>query len=140
MSEEASDSKVPKVEVSSSPEEDKFWIKFGSKLVSKSINVLDDRAKFMITTAASLLAIDFAVLVFKSRATAINVSPQFFFALSTLFFIISLFPRHYLVNPWTPDETKTLYREILDHKYNFHKIGFAFFFIALILVALTSLV
>ena len=127
------------VEVSSSSEEDMFWVRFGKTLVSQSIDILDERAKFMITTAASLLAVDFAVLVFASKIGTINVSPQFFFALSALFFIVSLFPRSYTVNPWTPDKTKATYSLMLKHKYRFHLVGFLFFFMALILVAASSL-
>jgi hypothetical protein len=128
----------PIAKASSSPEEDEFWIAFGKSLVSKTINILDDRAKFMITTAASLLSVDFAVLVFTSKIAIMTVSPQFFFAISALLFILSLFPRKYGINPWTPDETKHTYDSMIKHKYYFHIAGFAFFFVALISVAFSS--
>ena len=119
-------------------EEDEFWISYGQSLVSQTIDTLDDRAKFMITTSASLLVADFAVLLIMSRFALIFVSPQFFFAFSALFFIFSLFPRQFLVNPWTPDDTKNTYRSLASTKFQFHKIGFLFFFVALLLVALSS--
>lgn len=128
-----------KVEKSSNPEEDDFWVSFGKSLISDTIGVLDGRAQFMITTAASLLVVDFAALLFTSKIALAKISPQFFFAVSALAFVYSLFPRGYEVNPWTPDKTKNTYGAIVSHKQRAHVYGFFLFFIALILVAVTLL-
>ena len=129
---------TPKAEIPSFPEEDEFWISFGQSLISETINAMDTRAQFMITTSASLLAADFAVLLLVSRIAAVTVSPQFFMAISAFFFLLSLFPKQYNVNPWTPDETKATYLKILNHKHRLHVIGFSMFFLALVLVAVSS--
>ena len=133
-----SSSKV-KVEISSRPEEDEFWLSFGQSLISEAINILDNRARFMVTTSASLVTADFAIILITSKVTLLTISPQFFFAFSTLFFILSLIPRRYQVNPWLPDETKHTYIEIMNAKHRWHKIGFSLLFLGLLLVALSSL-
>lgn len=130
--------RVAKVELSSTPEEDEFWLTFGQSLISGAISVLDNRAQFMITTSASLLTVDFAILIIASRVTALTVSPQFFFAFSALCFMLSLFPRQYKVNPWKPDSTKLIYYKMLNTKRKCHIIGFILFFTGLILVGLSS--
>ena len=132
-------SDVAKVEVSPTPEEDEFWLSFGRSLISNSIDVLDNRAQFMVTTSAALTTVDFAILVIVSKVTILTVSPQFAFALSALCFILSLVPKRYQVNPWLPDETRSTYFEVLNAKHRWHLIGFSFLFLGLILVALSSL-
>jgi len=127
-----------KVDISSTAEEDEFWISFGQSSISETVGVLDERAKFMITTSASLLAADFAVLLLTSKVGPITVTPQFFFAVSALFFMISLFPRRYKINPWKPDETRETYQEVVEFKYRFHFVGFSMFFLSLVLVATSS--
>jgi len=134
-----SESSEPRVQISSISEEDEFWLCFAKSLISKVIDGLDDRAQFMVTTSASLLVADFAILVIAAKESVLKVSPQFFLALSALSFIASLFPRKYTVNPWLPDNTKQTYSEILNHKIRYHLIGFSMFFIALILIALSAL-
>lgn len=119
-------------------EQDEFWIEFGKSLISESIKTLDDRAQFMITTCASLLAADFAILTLTSNIGLATVTPQLFFPIAVLFFILSLFPRKIVINAWTPDDTRVAYKRIIDYKHRFHKIGFLFFFIALVLVAISS--
>jgi hypothetical protein len=122
-----------------SVEEDKYWISFGQTMINQTFEILDDRAKFMITTCASLLVADFAVLVITANIGIFSMSPQFFFAISSLFFMISLFPRKRTINPWTPDETKGLYEELTNTKYKYHKAGFLFFFLALVSIAFSSI-
>jgi len=130
----------PRAETSSNPEEDKFWISIGQSLVSHTIDVLDTRAQFMITTSASLLVVDFAALLITSKIALLKVSPQFLFAVSALSFMYSLFPKQFAVNPWTPDETKLTYGKIIHRKHRAHVLGFCLFFIGLVLVAITSLI
>ena len=131
-------SDAPKVEVSPTPEEDEFWLSFGKSLISNSIDVLDNRAQFMVTTSASLIAIDFAILVITSNVGIFMVSPQFAFAFSALCFILSVVPRRYQVNPWLPVATKYAYFKILNSKHKWHLVGFSFFFFGLVLVAFSS--
>jgi len=127
-----------KVEVSPTPEEDEFWLSFGQSLISNTIDVLDNRAQFMVTTSASLLAVDFAILLIASKVALLTVSPQFFFASSALCFIASLIPRRYMVNPWVPDQTRSTYFKILDYKHRCHLVGFSLLFLGLFAVALSS--
>lgn len=130
----------PKVEMSSTSDEDTFWLNTAQALISESIDTLDERAKFMITTSASLLTADFAVLLLSSKFTILNVSPQLFFSLSTLFFVISLFPKHYKINPWQPDTTRLIYYKIINQKRNWHILGFSFLIFALLLIVISSIV
>jgi len=132
-------SEVKKIQVSSSEEEDRFWLSLGQTLISDTVNVLDNRAQFMITTVASLLLIDFGILVLSTKTVILMVAPQFFFALSALSFVLSLYPKRYKVNPWTPDETRHTYHEILKNKHWKHYLGFSLFFVGLILVAVSSI-
>ena len=107
-------------------------------MISNSIDVLDNRAQFMVTTSASLIAVDFAILVIASKVAILTVSPQLVFAFSALCFILSVVPRRYQVNPWLPDETRSTYFTVLNAKHKWHLIGFSLFFFGLILVALSS--
>jgi hypothetical protein len=134
----ANSSHLAKVEVSSNPEEDEFWLTIGKSLISNAIKGLDSRAQFMITTSASLLTVDFAILLFTSKVTTLTISPQFFFAFSALCFIVSLFPKQYKVNPWQPDSTKLAYYKMLNVKRKYHIVGFVLFFLGLVLVGLSS--
>ena len=132
-------SRSPKTDIPPNIEEDEFWISFARSLISGTIDVLDNRAQFMITTIASLLIVDSAALLIASKITSFAISPQFFFAFSTLCFMYSLFPRRYDVNPSTPDETKRTYLKIMNNKHKWHIFGFLLFFIGLALVGVTSL-
>ena len=129
---------MPKVEISSRPEEDEFWLSFGKSLISNTIDTLDNRAQFMITTSASLLTADFAILVIASKVALSTVSPQFFLASSALCFIVSLIPRRYPANPWVPDQTRFTYLKILNYKHRCHLVGFSLLFLGLIFVTLSS--
>jgi hypothetical protein len=128
----------PHATIPKSPEEDEFWVSHGQSLINKTLDNLDDRAKFMITTCASLMVADFAILSLTSLNSIISISPQFFFSISALCFMISLFPQKYVINAWVPDQTKEAYKSVTKKKYKYHKFGFALFFIALLLVAFTS--
>jgi len=134
----AKPSTVKKVEVALNPEEDEFWLSFGKSLISGSIDILDNRAQFMIRTSASLIAVDFAILVIASKVALLTVSPQFLFAFSVFCFTRSLVPIRYQVNPWLPDETKSTHLKILNAKHKWHLRGFSSFLLGLILVALSS--
>lgn len=128
------------VELAPNPEEDKFWISFAQSLISNTLDVLDTRAQFMITTAASLLVVDFAALLVTSKIAPLRISPQLFFAFSALSFMFSLFPRRSSVNPWEIEKTKEAYQQIIKSKYLAHVLGFSLFFVGLILIAVTSLI
>lgn len=132
-------SKKLRVELSSSPEEDEYWITFAKSLISDTIKTFDNRAQFMITTGASLLTADFAVLLVSSNFSLITIFPQLFFVLSVFSFILSLFPRQYRTNPWKPDSTKLMYYRLLDNKRKWHLFGFSCFFVGLISITMSSL-
>ena len=131
-------SNTARVEVSTTPEEDGFWLTFGQSLISSTIDVLDGRVQFMITTSASLLTVDFAISLITSKVTTLTVSPQFFFAFSALCFMLSLFPKRYKVDPWQPDSTRSIHYKMLNIKSGYHTIGFILFFVGLVLVGLSS--
>jgi hypothetical protein len=132
-------SKQPKIGVSARQEEDSYWLNFGKTLISNTIKTFDERAQFMITTCASLITADFAILSFTSKFNILTISPQFFFSLSALCFISSLFPKKYVINPWQPNLVKARYNEIIGKKSTRHIIGFGLFFIGLIAIAISSI-
>jgi hypothetical protein len=57
------DNGVIKGKISSNVEEDEFWLKHGKKIMSKQFEGFDETAKFMITTCAGLIAVDFGLLI-----------------------------------------------------------------------------
>jgi hypothetical protein len=120
---------------------DEFWMKFGHEIVSKQLEGLDERAKFMITTCAGLIVIDFGLLfAFSTPSLSLRVVPQFFFAISALFFSFSYFPRGQEIQFEAPDEIKNAYTTLTNAKIQWHRYGFTLFFIGLLAMAITSLI
>lgn len=124
-----------------SPEEtNKFWKSYGTEFVKGSIQSLDDRAKFMITTCASLITVNFGLLLaFPAQSTIIKVSPQFFLAISALFFALSLSPKLEKLNLASPGSIERVYNKSMKWRLKLHYIGFGFFVAGLFAVAITSL-
>jgi hypothetical protein len=125
-----------------SPEEtNKFWKSYGTEFVKGSIQSLDDRAKFMITTCASLVTVNFGlILAFSIQSTVINVSPQFFLAISALFFALSLSPKLEKLNFASPGSIERVYNKSMNWRLKLHYMGFGFFIAGLFAAAITSLI
>lgn len=69
-----------------SPDEE-MWLEYGKKLMTDSIGGLDERAKFMITTCATLIVVQFGLsFAFKITPFSFTLTPQFFLVISAAFF------------------------------------------------------
>jgi hypothetical protein len=125
-----------------SPEEiNKFWMSYGAEFVKGSIQTLDERAKFMITTCASLIAVNFGlVLAFSAQSSLIKVSPQFFLAISALFFALSFSPKLEKLNLASPGSIERVYNISMEWRLKLHYVGFGFFIAGLFAAAITSLI
>jgi hypothetical protein len=51
------------IQISPEPDTDVFWTEFARKKVSDSLDLLDKRSEYMITTIAALVAVNFGVLL-----------------------------------------------------------------------------
>jgi hypothetical protein len=140
---EVSDSNVAHVAVSASPEIDSMWIEYGKKLVTDTIGGLDDRAKFMITTCATLIVIQLGLsFAFKVQAYSLVLTPQFFLVISAAFFAMSLHQpsRTRAINLQSPNSIQTLYIQMTMKKSRWHLLGFSFFIAGLLAFAIMTLV
>ena len=59
-SDEKPEKREPTVKISQTAESDLFWIEYGRKTLTETIEVMDERLKFMVTTCSSLIIIDFS--------------------------------------------------------------------------------
>jgi len=116
-----------------------FWRETGEAWISTSLSQLDERAKWMVTIAAGITVADSALIKFLENITVVSITPSLFFSFATLFFIVSLFPKKYNINPNMTTKMRETYAEILDHKLKWHRIGFGLFFIGLIFTGIATL-
>jgi hypothetical protein len=138
---EIKERREPKVRVSQTPDIDEFWRDYGKKSVTDTVYDLDERAKFMITTCASLIVIDFGLLLaFNIASFSIKVTSQFFFAISAACFVMSLFPRSRSFDLQIVSEIKNSYDSWRKWKQRWHCIAFGFFIAALFTITVTSLI
>jgi hypothetical protein len=122
------------------PEINRFWIDYGKGIVNNTLTQLDDRAKNMITTCASLIVVNFGLLLaFNVEPVLVKVTPQFFFAISAALFIPSYFPvkRKFYLD--IPKSIEASYDSWMKRKLKWHYAGFAFFIAGLIAIAITWL-
>jgi hypothetical protein len=132
---------VGKVENSSTPDLDLFWIKFGKKTLKDATVALDERAKFMLTTCASLIVVNFGLLLaFKVQSLSFKVAPQFFLAVSAALFATSFFPVTRPINLQSPDSIESAYNIWIKWKSRWNRYGFILFIIGLMTMAITSLI
>lgn len=137
---ESQDAHEPEVQVSQTPDLNKFWIDYGKKSITDTICDMDERAKFMITTCASLIVIDFGLLLaFNLHTYSVNVTPQFFFAISAGCFVMSLFPRSRSFDFQIISQIKGAYNSWLKWKLRWHYIAFGFFIAGLLTISVTSI-
>ncbi len=130
-----------RVEVSPTPEEDIFWMQFGKDSVKDTIEVLDERAKYMITTCASLIVIHFGLLLaFKVQGISFKVSPEFFLVVASALFAVSLYPIAGHIEMQSPDSVKSAYDTWIKWKLWGHRIGFGFFIAGLLAMTITIII
>jgi hypothetical protein len=133
--------KIAKVETSTTPDIDLFWLDYGKKTVTDVIEGMDERAKFMITTCASLIVIDFGLLLaFSIEPFSIKVAPQFFFVVSAALFVLSLFPRSRTFDLQVIKQIKSSYNSWISWKLKWHYLAFSFFIAGLLVMAITSMI
>ena len=85
---------VKGIRMSPTPESDLFWTEMAWKRVDQTLDSLDKRAEYMLTTIGGLIAVNFGLLIaFDIPFFSANVAPQFLLAISAIFFSMSHFPR-----------------------------------------------
>ena len=133
--------KKPKVRISSNPEFNNFWKEYGKKILEDNIQGVDERAKFMITTCAALIVVNFGLITFTTAPEVIvlKISPQFFFIASATLFIISLFPYKRRFNLLSPSTIEAAYNSWLRWKLIFHYGGFALFIAGLLALTIINI-
>ncbi|MFY9565940.1 MAG: hypothetical protein WAQ29_06295 [Nitrososphaeraceae archaeon] len=140
-SDEKPEKREPTVKISKTAESDLFWIEYGRKTLTETIEVMDERAKFMVTTCSSLIIIDFGLLLaFNTSGISFKVAPAFFFVVAAALFVLSYFPLSKDYNLQVPKDIKSAYDYWRKWKLRWNRIGFGFFLAGLLAVALTSLI
>ena len=129
------------VEESLTPETDTFWTEFGQQTIKDVTSSLDERAKFMITTCASLIVVNFGLLLaFEVQSFSIRVAPQFFFAISAGLFAVSFFPVTRKINLQSPDSIENSYDIWMKWKLNWNRAGFCMLIVGLLAMAVTTMI
>jgi hypothetical protein len=132
--------KVEEFYQSPTPELDNLWVGIGRDLIKNSLDLLDKRAEYMITTITALIVIDFGLLLgFQVPSGTWKLAPQFLLAVSMVFFFLSLSIKKYEIKPQSPENIQNSYKDIGDKKYLYHNIGYGIFIAALFAIALTYL-
>jgi hypothetical protein len=128
-------------EISSSSELDVFWKECGKKMIQDAIERFDERAKFMITTCAGLIVINFGLLLgFNVQNTSFEIAPPLFFAISAAVFAISYFPAGPKINPLVPPSISNCHDIMFSYKSRCHYVGLGFFIAGLFLLGVANLV
>ena len=121
------------------PEFETFWNTWSQDIIKKILSDLDSRAKYMITTSATLLAVNFGILlVLKFTSVSIVIGPPFFFLLSAAFFVTSFFPVTREINIQAPYESHKAFERWRQWKIKWQKLGFIFFLIGLGVMAVAA--
>jgi hypothetical protein len=133
--------KKPNMKISPNPEFNNFWKEYGKKILEDNISGVDERAKFMITTCAALIVVNFGLITFTStpQVITLKVSPQFFFIVSAIMFMISLFPHKRRFNLLSPKSIETAYNSWLRWKLVFHYAGFVLFIFGLLALTIINI-
>lgn len=120
--------------------DNQFWKDYLNETINKTVEGLDDRAKYMITTCAGLIVVNFGLLlVIDVQKTIVSVTPQFFFAVSTVLFVISYFPIGKKLQRDQPDKIREAYEYWVNWKLRWQYAGFALFLAGLFAIAFVSL-
>ena len=132
------DRKIKTFYKSPNPNHDLFWLEIGRDLVKGSIETLDKRAEYMITTITALIVIDFGILVaFQVQQYTWKIGPQVLLAVSAFWFFYSLHIKKYEVQLQSPDNIELVYQDIGSRKHKRQNIGFYIFIAALLFMAVT---
>src|SRR5688572_23410248 len=100
-----------------------FWLDYGLRTITDSLQTLDERAKYLITTCASLVVIHFGILIgFGISDISFKITPEAFFIIAISLFSISYFPKKKEIPYYDPILIEQLYREWLNHKYKWHML------------------
>jgi hypothetical protein len=133
--------KVTGFSKSANPESDTLWIDMGRGLIKETLETLDKRAEYMITTITALIAISFGILVgFQLPNLTFKIAPQILLAISSIFFFLSLRVKQYIISPQSVDSIKGKYEEIANHKYKWQNWGYYLFIAGLFAIAITYLI
>jgi intracellular septation protein A len=132
--------KIIDAELATHPEIDRFWMDYGKGIVNNTLTHLDNRAKNMITICASLIVVNFGLLLaFKIEAIPIKVTPQIFFAISAALFVVSYFPVKKEFHLDGPDSIEASYGSWMRWKLKYQRYGFFSFIVGLFVIAITGL-
>jgi hypothetical protein len=122
---------------------DEMWLEFGKKLVTDTIGGVDDRAKFMLTTCATLIVVQFGLsFAFQIQAYSLILTPQFFLVISAAFFATSLHDpgRAKALTLNSIQSLAGFYAQRTWRKSIWNLIGFSFFVAGLLAFAIMTLV
>ncbi|MGB8935811.1 MAG: hypothetical protein WCC17_11970 [Candidatus Nitrosopolaris sp.] len=129
------------IDVRPASETERMWIDYGKRFVTTSIEGFQDRSKFMITTVAGLMVIQFGLsLAFTIKPLLFKLTPQFFLVISAIFFGKSLLyggPRRSL-NLDSPSSVAQYYEALVKSKYIDNLLGLLFFIAGLLAIAMMS--
>jgi hypothetical protein len=132
---------IKNIRMSPYPETDRFWMQMAWKRVEQTLDSLDKRAEFMLTTIAALIAVDYGLLLaFDIPVLSINIFPQFLLAISAIFFSVSHFPRLKVFYPESPENVKETYRDWLETKFMWHSWGYSFFVLGLFAIGISYMI
>lgn len=79
------------------------------------------------------------LLVFEVTPVSISVTPQFFFAVSAAFFVVSYFPIEKKFHLDVPKSVEASYTSWTRWKLIWHSLGFGFFIAGLFAIAVVGL-
>jgi hypothetical protein len=132
---------IQSVEISPDPVGDNFWMEFGKDTVKETVTGMDEKAKYMITTCASLIVIHFGLLLgLEVHDLSVKVTPEFFFVIAAALFAFSLYPIARSINLQSPDSIKNAYDIWIKWRLLGHRIAFGFFIAGLLALAITAMI
>jgi hypothetical protein len=137
----APEDNVIESQIALTPEVDKFWIDYGHKMLSTTLGDMDERAKYMITTCASLIVIHFGLLLaFKVQGASFKIAPEFFFVVAAAIFVLSYFPTRIDIDLQSPASIRFAHKLWFTRKLKCHRYGFILFIIGLLAMASSIIV
>jgi hypothetical protein len=129
------------VRISGTSELDTFWKECGKKMITDSIDKFDERAKFMITTCATLIVINFGLLLaFPVQGVPFEIAPPLFFAVAAAIFAISYFPAGPRIYPLVPDSISRVHSIMFGFKLRCHYVGLSLFICGLFLLGISNMI
>jgi len=128
-----------------SPEEEgeleSFWKAYYKTAINDSLSKLDERARYLITTCASLIVIHFGLIIgFKIENISIKIAPEFFFVIAAAAFAFSLFPLSRSIFYQSPASIQEAFTSSLRWRTRGQYVGFGFFIAGLLAMAITALI